>query len=173
MSPGVTSASCTPWDEGAKGLLHPLHLTFISASQLVSEPALNSLEGFKGMRFCGLCARRQHKQELRRKILSVQVASKLPSPSSMTPFILGHLPFSLLCLRWDVSSEKGRWPVALHSTAWPHEDFAFGCWHLLANGASCWGSSCWGSSCWATTLVCGRLNLCDGEWRRGCLGKRR
>lgn len=105
----------------------------------------------------------------------MQVASKLPNPFSMTPFILGHLPFSLLCLQWDVFSEKGQWPMALHSTAWPDGDFAFedaiGCWHLLANGASCWGSSCW-----ATMLVSGRLNLCNGEQRReekGMLGEER
>ena len=103
----------------------------------------------------------------------MQVASNLPNPSSMTPFILGHPPFSLLCLRWDASPEKGQRAVALHGTARPHGDFAFedatSCQrHLLGNGASCRGVPCWG-----TTLGCGRLNLCNGEQSKEEKGMRR
>lgn len=50
MRPGVTSACCSPGD-----LLHSLHLTFVSTSQLVSERS----QAFQGTGFCGLCARRQ------------------------------------------------------------------------------------------------------------------
>ena len=62
------------------------------------------------------------------------------------------------------SLQKGFWAMALHGTAPSHGDFAVedvvSRWHLFGDGALCW----------ETALVCGRLNLRDGEQSRAKKG---